>query len=172
MEQNKCILFLLIAIFSEITYSCGNHKEYYEDYYRDLKNKIEDNLDVSAFDELQENAYYDNDKEEYKDVIKYARIIADKKNPMYGDDVFDLYEMAGLLSNPLHLDTALIYLKKSVQAGNQFAACKLRRMYQEGEYVEVNLDSAYYYFKLAPDLQKWIKDTLIRSMRSESEISK
>ena len=45
-------------------------------------------------------------------------------------------------------------------------------MYQEGEYVEVNLDSAYYYFKLAPDLQKWIKDTLIRSMRSESEISK
>ena len=111
-------------------------------------------------------------EEEYKDVIKYARIIADKKNPMYGDDVFDLYEMAGLLSNPLHLDTALIYLKKSVQAGNQFAACKLRRMYQEGEYVEVNLDSAYYYFKLAPDLQKWIKDTLIRSMRSESEISK
>lgn len=156
---NKKITFILIAVFCKIFCSCSNRNNYrYNGYYCDLKNRIEQDLDVSAFDELELNAYYDDSKEEYKDIIIYAKIIADKKDPMYGENVFDLYEMAGLLSKPLHLDTALIYLKKSAKVGNQYAAYKLKKMYQEGEYVKVNSDSACYYLKLAPDLQTSTKD--------------
>ena len=151
---NKCFIFILVAVFYGVSYSCGNRSDYYHnEYYCDLKDRIEQDLDASAFEELEENVYYDNSKEEYKDAIKYARIIADKKEPLYGESVFDLYEMAGMLSNPLYLDTALFYLKKSALAGNQFAAYKLKRIYQDGEYVKVNIDSASYYLNLALDLQ-------------------
>lgn len=138
--------FILIAVLCEVFCSCDNQNDYYHNkYYCDLKDKIEYDLNVDAFDELELNAYYDNSKEEYKDMIKYAKIIADKKDPFYGENVFYLYEMAGLLSNPLHLDTALFYLKKSAKAGNQYAACTLKKMYQEGEYVKVNSDSVVCY---------------------------
>lgn len=151
---NKYFILILIAVFCKIFCSCGNRNDYYHNkYYCDLKNKIEQDLDVSAFDELELNVYYDDSKEEYRDVIRYAKIITEKKDPMYGENVFELYEMSGLLSKPLHLDTALIYLKKSAKAGNQYAAYKLGRMYRDGEYVKLNLDNACYYFKLAPDFK-------------------
>ncbi|MBR6042094.1 MAG: hypothetical protein IKP37_05615 [Paludibacteraceae bacterium] len=48
-----------------------------------MKNKIEQDLDVSAFDELELNVYYDDSKEEYRDVIRYAKIITEKRSNVW-----------------------------------------------------------------------------------------